>query len=110
MKHWVYLVVAIVSEVVATTALKQSDGFSKLIPSAVAAIGYGLAFYMLSLTLSVIPLGISYAIWSGVGIVLLSVIGLIVFKQNIDLPGVIGIVLIVSGVVVINLYSKTNMH
>lgn len=105
-----YLIVAIAFEVVATTALKQSDGFSRLAPSLIAIIGYGFAFYFLSLTLRVMPVGIMYAIWSGAGIVLITALGWLVFKQQLDLPALIGMALIIAGVVIINLFSKTMAH
>ena len=107
---WLLLLLAIVSEVVATSALKASDGFSKLGPSAIVVVGYGAAFYLLALTLHQIPVGIAYAIWSGVGIVLVSVAGLLLFGQRLDLAGVVGIGLIVAGVGVISLFSETSAH
>ncbi|MFO1116715.1 MAG: SMR family transporter [Beijerinckiaceae bacterium] len=107
---WLLLLLAIVSEVVATSALKASDGFSKLGPSAIVVVGYGAAFYLLALTLDQIPVGIAYAIWSGVGIVLVSVAGLLLFGQRLDLAGVVGIGLIVAGVGVISLFSETSAH
>jgi small multidrug resistance pump len=110
MKSWLYLAAAILSEVVATSALKASDGFSKLWPSVVVVAGYGLAFYFLALTLRAIPVGIAYAVWSGVGIVLISLIGWFVFGQKLDAPAIVGITLIVSGVIVLNLFSKTQAH
>ena len=107
---WLLLLLAIVSEVVATSALKASDGFSKLGPSAIVVVGYGAAFYLLALTLDQIPVGIAYAIWSGVGIVLVSVAGLLLFGQRLDLAGVVGSGLIVAGVGVISLFSETSAH
>jgi len=104
---WLFLFIAIVAEVIGTSALKYSYGFTKILPSAIVIIGYGIAFYFLSLTLKSIPIGISYAIWSGLGIVLISVIGYFVFKQTLDIPAIIGIGLIILGVIVINLFSKT---
>jgi small multidrug resistance pump len=109
MNH-VYLLVAIVFEVLATTALKQTDGFTRLLPSIVTIIGYGLAFYFLALTLRVMPVGVVYAIWSGAGIVFITAIGWLWFRQSLDLPAIIGICLIVAGVLVINLMSKTMVH
>ena len=85
--------------------LKASDGFTKLIPSIVTFIGYSVSFYFLSMVLKYIPIGISYAIWSGLGIVLISIVGLLAFKQELDLPGIFGMVLIISGVIVIHLFS-----
>tara|TARA_Y100001936_G_C15675316_1_gene458306 strand:- start:44 stop:373 length:330 start_codon:yes stop_codon:yes gene_type:complete len=102
---YAYLLIAILSEVLATSMLKASDGFTKLIPSIVTFIGYSVSFYFLSMVLKYIPIGISYAIWSGLGIVLISIVGLFVFKQELDLPGIFGMVLIISGVIVIHLFS-----
>ncbi len=102
---YAYLLIAILSEVLATSMLKASDGFTKLIPSIVTFIGYSVSFYFLSMVLKYIPIGISYAIWSGLGIVLISIVGLLVFKQELDLPGIFGMVLIISGVIVIHLFS-----
>ena len=102
---YAYLLIAILSEVLATSMLKASDGFTKLIPSIVTFIGYSVSFYFLSMVLKYIPMGISYAIWSGLGIVLISIVGLLAFKQELDLPGIFGMVLIISGVIVIHLFS-----
>ena len=110
MQHWVFLSIAIISEVIATSALKSSENFSRLLPSLVVIIGYSASFYCLSLTLKVIPIGVVYAIWSGVGIVLITLVAWILFKQKLDIPAIIGILLIVSGVVVMNLFSKTVVH
>ncbi len=110
MTAYAYLAVAIVSEVIATTALKASDGFTQFWPSVVTVIGYAIAFYCLALTLRVIPTGVAYAIWSGVGIVLISVVGWLAFKQSLDLPAILGMGLIVAGVVVINVFSSTVHH
>jgi small multidrug resistance pump len=110
MNNWLCLAIAIVSETVATTALKASDGFSKPLPSALVVIGYGLAFYFLSLTLRTIPLGISYAVWSGVGIVLVTVAGWVLYGQKLDAGALAGIGLILAGVLVMNLFSKSAGH
>jgi small multidrug resistance pump len=107
---WLYLSIAIVSEVVGTSALKSSDGFTKLLPSILVILAYGTSFYFLSLTLRVIPVGIAYAIWSGVGIVLLSLIGWFLYGQKLDLPAFMGIGLITAGVVVLNTLSKVSTH
>ncbi len=107
---YIYLTIAIVAEVIATGALKSSQGFTQLVPSVVVVIGYSVAFYFLSLVLRTIPVGIAYAIWSGLGVVLISLVAAVVFKQKLDLAAVIGMVLIVSGVVVINLFSNTSSH
>jgi small multidrug resistance pump len=106
----VYLAVAIITEVIATSALKASEGFSKPIPSLIVILGYSAAFYCLSLTLRTIPVGIAYAIWSGVGVALITLIGCLLFKQALDLAAVIGISLIVIGVVILNVYSKASAH
>ena len=110
MNHWVYLITAIVSEVIATSALKASTGFTKPLPSVVVVIGYLVSFYFLSLTLKTIPVGIAYAIWSGVGVVLISVVAWLLYGQKLDLPALIGMGLIISGGMVINLFSKTAGH
>lgn len=108
--HYLYLAVAIVAEVIATTALKSSEGFSRLLPSIVVVVGYGIAFYCLSMTLKTLPTGIAYAIWSGVGIVLVSLIGWLVHKQTLDLAAILGMGLIIAGVVVINVFSRSAAH
>ncbi|ALM86533.1 multidrug transporter [Bordetella sp. N] len=107
---WLYLAVAIVAELIATSSLKASEGFTRLLPSAITIVGYLVSFYFLSQTLREIPVGIAYAIWSGVGIVLISIIGLVFFKQHLDLPALIGIGLIVAGVIVMNVFSDTVKH
>lgn len=105
-----YLALAILVEVVATSALKASEGFTRPVPSVITVCGYGVAFWLLSLCLKDIPVGIAYAIWSGVGIVLISLIGWVVFRQTLDLAAIAGLGLIVAGVAVINLFSKTAGH
>ncbi|WP_085316875.1 DMT family transporter [Derxia lacustris] len=107
---YLLLALAIVAEVIATTALKASDGFSRLIPSLVTVAGYGLAFVLLSLTLRVLPTGIVYAIWSGVGVVLITAVSWVWYRQALDWPAIAGLGLIVAGVVVINLFSKSVSH
>jgi len=109
-KNWLFLLLAIVSEVVATSSLKASEGFTRFWPSVVVVIGYGIAFYCLALTLRVIPMGVVYAIWSGIGIVLITVVGWLLFDQKLDLPALVGIGLIAMGVVVMNVFSKTMAH
>jgi len=104
---YVYLGIAIVAEVIATSALKASDGFTRPVATVITTAGYATAFYFLSLTLKTIPVGLVYAIWSGVGIVLISLIGFLWFRQSLDLPAVIGLALIIAGVAVINLYSSS---
>lgn len=108
--NYVYLAVAIVFEVAATTALKQSDAFTRLWPSLITISGYAFAFYFLSLTLRTLPVGVVYALWSGVGIVFITAIGWVWFRQSLDLAAVIGIGLIVAGVLVVNLFSRTLTH
>mgnify|MGYP003583550713 CR=1 FL=1 len=109
-KGLLYLAGAIAAEVVATSALKASEGFTRTGPSLVVAIGYGIAFYLLSLTLKTIPVGLAYAIWSGVGVVLIALIGWLVLKQPLDAAGMVGIGLIVAGVLVIQLFSHSAPH
>lgn len=107
---WLYLAIAIAAEVVATSALKSSDGFTRLWPSVITAAGYAVAFYFLAVTLRTIPMGVVYAIWSGVGIVLISLVGWVVYQQHLDLPAIVGILLIIAGVVVMQVFSKTTAH
>ena len=106
MHSGILLGVAIVAEVIATSALKSSDGFSRLLPSILVVVGYGLSFYFLSLTLRVMPVGVVYAIWSGVGIVLITLVGWTFFQQKLDPAVLVGMALIIAGVAVINLFSK----
>jgi small multidrug resistance pump len=108
--NWLYLTVAIVCEVIATSALKSSEGFSRLLPSGLVVVGYCAAFYFLSLTLRTIPVGIAYAVWAGAGVVLITLVGWVVFKQELDAPAFLGIGLIASGVVVLNVFSKSTAH
>ncbi|CAD6562283.1 DMT family transporter [Paraburkholderia sabiae] len=107
---YVLLAVAIVAEVIATSALRASDGFTRLVPAAVVLLGYGISFYCLSLTLKSLPVGIVYAIWSGVGIVLITLVAIVMYRQVPDLAAVAGLGLIVAGVVVLNLFSKMQAH
>jgi small multidrug resistance pump len=107
---WIFLSVAIIAETIATSALKYSIGFKNIIPSIAVIICYLTAFYFFSLTLKQIPVGIAYAIWSGVGIVLITTFGFIIFKQTLDIPAFIGITLIIIGVIIFNLFSKTISH
>lgn len=107
---YVYLAVAIVAEVIATSALKSTEGFTRLGPSVVVGIGYVLAFYCLSITVRELPVGIVYAIWSAVGIVLVAGFAWIYYGQRLDLPAIIGLGLIIAGVAVVNLFSKTVSH
>jgi len=108
--NWLLLSIAIVAEVIATSALKAADGFTRLGPSLVVIAGYGIAFYFLSLALRGIPVGVAYAVWSGVGIVLISVIGWLAFGQTLDAAAVFGIGLIMAGVIVLNVFSRTSVH
>ena len=111
MKHWLFLGIAIVAEVTATSALKASEGFSRLWPSAVVVLGYGVAFYFLSLTLRTVPVGVAYAIWSGLGVVLVALLSWWLFGQKLDLAALLGMGLIVAGVLVVNLFSSsTRVH
>ena len=108
--HYLYLVIAIVSEVTATTALKSAEGFTRLLPSMVVVLGYCASFYFLSLCLQWLSVGVAYAIWAGVGIVLVTILGVVVHGQRLDLPAVVGMLCIVVGVVVINGFSATQLH
>ena len=108
--NWVFLTIAIVAEVVGTSALKASEGFSRPVPALITAAGYAVAFFFLALTLRTIPMGVAYAVWSGVGIVLISLVGWFAFRQSLDTPALIGLGLIVAGVVVINGFSNTAGH
>ena len=108
--HFLYLALAIASEVAATTVLKSTEGFTRLLPSAVVVVGYCSAFYFLSLCLERLAVGIAYAIWAGVGIVLIALLGLVVHGQRLDLPAVVGMGLIIAGVAVINLWSGSQLH
>lgn len=110
MKNWIFLSAAIICEVIATSSLKSSEGFTKLAPSLLAVAGYGAAFYLLSLTLKSIPVGMAYAIWSGLGIVLVTLVAWFMHGQKLDLWGAVGMGLIVTGVVVLNLLSKASVH
>jgi len=108
--NWLYLAIAIVSEVFATSALKASMGFTRLVPSVIVIVGYSSAFYFLSLTIRTIHLGIAYAIWSGVGVVLISLAGWLLYDQKLDLAAIVGISLIIAGCIVLNIFSKSVVH
>jgi small multidrug resistance pump len=108
--QWLFLSIAIISEVIATSALKSSNGFTQLWPSLVVAAGYAAAFFFLSLTLRTIPVGIAYAIWSGAGIVLITLIAWLVLGQTLDGPAIIGLALIVAGVIILNVFSKSTIY
>ena len=105
MAKWIFLAMAIFSEVVATSSLKSTEGFTNLIPSVIVLVGYSAAFYFLSLTLNEIPVGIAYAIWSGVGIVGIAIVAMIFHEQNLDAGAMIGMGLIISGIIVMRTYS-----
>ena len=110
MQQWVFLAVAIVSEVIATSALKAAEGFTRLWPSSVVVAGYVIAIYFLSLSVKTIPLGIAYAIWSGAGVALIAMIAWVFYGQVLDAPAILGLALIIAGVVVLNVFSKTVAH
>ncbi|MGE8560593.1 MAG: DMT family transporter [Acinetobacter sp.] len=104
---FLYLSIAIIAEVIATSFLKASNGFSVLWPSMATVLGYAIALFFLSLAMKTIPMGIAYAIWSGAGIILISTVGLLVFKQQLDVPALIGLALMIVGILFINVFSKT---
>lgn len=108
--NWILLGFAILAEVIATSALKASDGFTRPLPAAVTAVGYAIAFYLLALTLKTIPVGVAYAVWSGAGIVAIALIGYFFFHQALDGPALLGIGLILAGVIVLNVFSKSGGH
>ena len=108
--NYIFLVIAIMSEVIGTTFMKQSEGFTKFVPSLVTAVTYAIAFYCLSQTLKTIPTGIAYAIWSGAGIVLIASVAAVFQGQKLDAAAIIGMGLIVCGVVVMNVFSKATVH
>ena len=108
--EWLYLSISILAEVSATTALKASNSFTRPLPSLVVVAGYGISFYFLSLAMHRIPLGVAYAIWSAVGVVLISVAGALLFGQRLSSPAVAGMTLIVAGVIVINVFSPNPVH
>lgn len=110
MPVYLSLAIAIVAEVIATSALRAANGFTVLVPSVISVLGYAVAFYCLSLTLRSMPVGVAYAIWSGAGIVLVSLVGFALYRQVLDLPAMLGMGLIIAGVLVINLFSKTAPH
>ena len=110
MSNWIYLILAIISDVIATSSLKSTEGFTKLWPSIIVLLGYSAAFYFLSLTLDTIPIGVVYAIWSGVGIAAIAVVSVIFFDQKLDTASYIGMGLIIAGVVVLRLYSDASVE
>lgn len=107
---YLYLFIAIIAEVIATSALKASESFTKLWPSVTVVVGYGFSFFLLGLVLKTIPVGVTYAVWSGVGIVLITLVGIRLFKQIPDVPAIIGMGLIIAGVAVIHLFSDSMPH
>lgn len=110
MQKWIHLAIAILGEVAATSALKSSEGFTRFWPSSVVVLGYAVAFYFLSLTLKAIPIGMAYAIWAGAGTALVALVAWLFMGQKLDVPAVVGILLIVSGVVVLNVFSTVSTH
>ena len=110
MPGYLYLAIAVAAEVIATTSMKAIDGFNKPLPLLLVVGGYGIAFWMLILVVRTIPVGIAYAIWAGLGIVLVSIAAMFIYQQKLDLPAVLGMGLIVSGVVVIQLFSQSTGH
>jgi len=105
--HYIYLIVAVVAETIGTSALQASQQFSKVGPSILTVVGYAVSFYFLSLALRVMPVGIVYAIWSGLGIVMIAIIGRLVFQQRLDWPAIVGMGFIIGGIVIIQLFSKS---
>nr|WP_213396067.1 SMR family transporter [Yoonia sp.] len=108
--HYIFLIFAIIAETIGTTALQASHQFTRFWPSVLVVIAYGLSFYLLAQTLRVMPVGVVYAMWSGLGIVMIAAIGYLVFGQRLDLPAVIGIGMILCGILVIHLFSHTSPH
>jgi small multidrug resistance pump len=107
---YLFLAIAIISEVIATNAMNASQQFTKLIPSLLTILGYASSFYFLSLTLRTMPLGTAYAVWSGVGIILTALVAMVLFKQVPNAPAIFGMVLIIAGVLIMNIFSKTSVH
>ena len=110
MKNYIFLAAAILCETIGTSFLKKTEQFSKPIPSIIFIVAMIASFYLLSLALKGIPIGIAYAIWSAVGIVMISLVGYFVYKESLDLPAILGIAFIVIGVIIINVFSKTSVH
>jgi small multidrug resistance pump len=108
--HYVYLVLAVMAETIGTTALQASQQFTRLLPSCLVVLAYGVAFYLLSMALRFMPVGVAYAIWSGLGIVLIAAIGFVVFGQKLDAPAILGLAMIIGGILVIHLFSATAGH
>jgi len=110
MSKWVYLGLAILSEVIATASLKSTEGFTKFWPSVLVLVGYSAAFYFLSLTLDTIPIGVAYAIWSGVGVAAITIVSILIFDQKIDFAALVGIFLIIVGVIILRVYSNISVE
>ncbi|MEY2906895.1 MAG: hypothetical protein RLZZ408_1366 [Verrucomicrobiota bacterium] len=110
MKTHLILLLAILAEVIATSALKASENFTRPIPSLLLVAGYGTAFFLLSITLKTLPIGVAYAIWSGVGTALVAVVGWLYYRQSLDLPAILGLTLIIAGTLILNLFSKVSTH
>lgn len=110
MTGYVYLLIAIVAEVIATSALKASEGFTRAVPSVIVVVGYGVAFYCFSVTLKTVPIGIAYAIWAGLGIALITVVGWVVYQQALDFSAIVGILFIVVGVGILTTMSKSSVQ
>ncbi len=108
--HYIYLILAILTETIGTTALQASQQFTRFWPSVLVVLAYAISFYLLALALKVMPVGIVYAIWSGLGIVFIAMIGFLVFGQKLDWPAILGLALILTGILVIHLFSKTAGH
>jgi small multidrug resistance pump len=108
--HYIYLFIAVAAETIGTSALQASQQFTRLVPSLIVVIGYGFAFYFMGLALKYMPVGIVYAIWSGLGIVFIAAIGFVVFGQKLDLPAIIGLAMILSGILVIHIFSSSSGH
>jgi small multidrug resistance pump len=109
-KSYLFLIAAIAFETIGTTALQASQQFTRLVPSVIVVVGYAISFYLLALALKTIPVGIAYAVWSGLGIVFIALIGLVVFGQRLDWPAVLGMAMILSGILVIHLFSRMTPH
>lgn len=110
MKTHLILLLAILAEVIATSALKASQNFTRPLPSLLVVAGYGTAFFLLSITLKTLPIGVAYAIWSGVGTALVAVVGWLYYRQSLDLPAILGLTLIIAGTLILNLFSKVSAH
>ncbi|MCR9125913.1 MAG: SMR family transporter [Rhodobacteraceae bacterium] len=108
--HYVYLILAVMTETIGTSALQASAQFTRFWPSVLVVVAYGLSFYLMALTLSAMPVGVVYALWSGLGIVMIAIIGFLVFGQRLDLPAILGLGLIIAGIAVIHLFSNSATH